>query len=257
MTLTEASLVLGTSALEVKAELDKAHERFARRVQSYAPHLAQRHLSHASLGIDVANEQERMFVHGQIFEFDLQEKANATRRLIGFRLKRLARAFTLTSTLGLLTTAVVILIAYFRPITFQVIGEGVVQRHNEAQLGVWIVAPEQQATTVSFSDGATTSLAPGTRMRVLHTNYRSSTSVLETGEISLSSSALEHSEHNVATGPFVTRIVNGQANVHWDIQSETLTINVHHGSVVLAGCQFGEGNSLTCGRSIETRCLLE
>ena len=257
MAPTEASLVLGTSALEVKAKLDKAHERFARRVQSHAPHLAQRHLSHTSLGIDIANEQERMLAHDQIFEFDLQEKANATRRLTGFRIKRLAPVVALASSLGLLTAATVVFIAYFQPITFQVTGEDVEQPHNEAQLGVWIVAPEQQAKTVSFSDGATTSLAPGTRVRVLHTNYRGSTSVLETGMMNLSSSALERTEHNVATGPFVTRIVNGQANVHWDFRTETLTINVHHGSVVLAGCQFGEGNSITGGRSIEARCLIE
>lgn len=245
MAPTEVSLLLGTSALDVKTKLAQAHARFRRRVCSRVPQLTQQHASHASLGIEVAHEQDRMLARNWLFKLDLQEQSKGT--------KRLTSIVVLASILSLLAIALVTLTPYLKPVTFHVVGENATPR-DEARLGAWFVATAQRTPTVAFSDGSTLTMAPDSRMRVLDTNYRGITNVLESGMAHWS--VVEHAPiaHRVAAGPFTVHVENGQVSIHWDFETEMLMIIVHQGGAVLSGCQFGNGNSISSGRSLQVRC---
>jgi RNA polymerase sigma-70 factor (ECF subfamily) len=71
MTLSEAAAILGTASGVLEKRLTRAHSRFTRLAQQYCPALLQTHRSHASLGVQIASEQDQLPGDSQLYEWDL------------------------------------------------------------------------------------------------------------------------------------------------------------------------------------------
>jgi RNA polymerase sigma-70 factor (ECF subfamily) len=71
MRLTEAANILGISLSVLENRLAATHSNFRRLSTRYYPNLLRRYSSHASLGSDIATEQDQLFGDVPLCEFDL------------------------------------------------------------------------------------------------------------------------------------------------------------------------------------------
>jgi DNA-directed RNA polymerase specialized sigma24 family protein len=249
----EAAATLGVSSSAVKDRLAAAHAKFGRLARSSCPRLMQRYSSHAALGAKIAREQDRILGCRRIDESELPHSDAPPRRQAYFRGNQVCWILATALLMVAFASVAAAWLAHSRSAQFQVQGE-VMLPAELTRLGRWVVAPPQTRKSVSFSDGSSITLAPGSRMRILGVNRRGSSSVLESGAATLSMVYSGRAEYLVAAGPFVLRLSNGQVELAWDSTNETLEVAVNQGDVALIGCQFGAGHSMMAGKSIRTRC---
>lgn len=254
MGLAEVGAVLGVSTLDVRSTAASAHALFDRLAQLKYRGLTMQYSSHAALGREIAKEQERMLGESRIYEFDLTHRSGPMRWSLQLRGRQLAWALALAPLLLVPATAAAALVAYFQGVEFRVQGEETTSSDTQP-LGLWVVASSQQAKIVFFSDGSNMKLVPGTSVRMMGTNHRGGTSTLESGSVTLSVADGSRTEYLVAAGPFVVALTKGQAEITWDSADEVLELTVHQGYAAISGCQFGEGNSVTAGKSLQARCF--
>jgi hypothetical protein len=122
--------------------------------------------------------------------------------------------------------------------------------------GHWVVASASEPKLVKFTDGSQIGLTPGSRMRVLGTNRRGAAINLESGKLELQVAGTSSlTEYWASVGPFSLALGSGRAVVSWDPASELLDLVVQEGFVVISGCQYGTGRSVTADKQLVTRCL--
>jgi len=251
--LAETAAVLGVSCDLVKRKLAAAHARFRHLARSKLPSLMREHISHAALGVEIAKEQDHRIGCSEVSEFDLVRSDTRPRWSSLLHTKRAGWLLALAPLVVGLVIAVAVSVTYFRAVQYQVNGKDPAPAPS-VRLGHWVVAPQQRSETVSFSDGSLIAMAPGARIRVVSTNYRGGTSILESGSVNLSVVNTGRAEYQVVAGPFVLLLSKGKAELSWDPENELLGVTVHQGNLVISGCQFHNGNSVIAGMTLEARC---
>lgn len=118
----------------------------------------------------------------------------------------------------------------------------------------WIWAPDSQTTEVLFSDRSQVSVRSGSRMRVLGLSRQGAELAIEQGTLEVQVEGSRFTEYHLWVGPFELFMTRGKAVATWDPSTLQLDLVVHEGYVVIAGCQFGEGRSVTSGKELGTRC---
>jgi len=250
----EVAEVLGITPHVAKKRLGAAHTKFSQLCQSRYRHLMMLHRSHASLGADIAAEQDRMLGDRRIYESDLRQDGGDRVSLLPFSSRPLAWGLALLPMVVILATAVTALALKFQAVTVRVQGE-VSGVQALAPPGKWVVASAQQSKLVSFSDGSSIRLEPGSSIRVVSTTHSGALSALESGSVMLSVAGTLQNEYRIAAGPFDVILTNGQVEIGWDASNELLNLAVHQGSVTVSRCQFGSGNSVVAGMTLQARCL--
>ncbi len=118
----------------------------------------------------------------------------------------------------------------------------------------WLAVPEGESTTLEFADHTWLVLAGGARARISGSVGSSVDLFLETGTVDILS---ERSgvPVRIAAGPFTMTVAEGSATFRWDMAVEELELAVGEGVVVISGCQYDQGRSVSAGKELRTHCL--
>ncbi|MGC4067612.1 MAG: hypothetical protein QM784_23790 [Polyangiaceae bacterium] len=125
------------------------------------------------------------------------------------------------------------------------------------EVGRWVASASDSPVDVNFSDGVRMAIAPSSRLRVVGLNRRGADLSLETGGISIQVEGSRFTEYHFWVGPFELILPRSDAQISWDPVTLQLDLIVRSGYVVIAGCQFGAGRSVTSGKELATRCFAQ
>lgn len=125
---------------------------------------------------------------------------------------------------------------------------------SEGQAGRWVVAREGQTSVITFSDGSKLWLQSGGRLRVVELGRTRADLALEQGMAQVRVEGTRLTEYHLWVGPFELTLPKGSAQATWDPMTLQLDLVVQEGYVIIAGCQFGQGRSVTAGKELGTRC---
>lgn len=112
-----------------------------------------------------------------------------------------------------------------------------VEGGHEMAVAEWLDA--RDITTVRFSDGTRISALVGSRWRVNNTTPVGATLQLERGELTADVRSRGSSRWLVDAGPFSIRVTGTRFATSWDPVGEVFELQMHEGSVVLAGPVVG------------------
>jgi len=118
----------------------------------------------------------------------------------------------------------------------------------------WVFANDGQSTELLFGDRTRVLLKSGSRLRITQLGRRGATLALEQGTVDVLVEGSRITEYQLWVGPFELLLTKGNAQATWDPMTLQLDLIVHQGYVVIAGCQFGAGRSVTSGKELGTRC---
>jgi TolA-binding protein len=115
-------------------------------------------------------------------------------------------------------------------------------------LGTYYQAPStSQALELKFSDGSEVKLAPGGGGRVTNLRPHGATVLLEVGRATVNVQPLPRAEWRIAAGPYTVEVVGTRFEMGWQVDSGTLDVQMHHGSVVVRGPGIETGVRLSQG----------
>jgi hypothetical protein len=101
--------------------------------------------------------------------------------------------------------------------------------------GRYVSAPEDQPAELRFSDESTLVAAPGSRLRVEHTNPHGARVLLERGRANVHVMHESSTAWAFAAGPFEVHVTGTLFDLAWDPASETCEISLREGSVEVRG----------------------
>jgi len=191
-----------------------------------------------SLGAALAREQDRVLGGQRIHEIDLLEARRRSRRRKVSHKQGLAIVLV-----GLLVVVVAALatISFRFPTVRYSVGGPWVASNEPSNLGHWITASAEEPIELRFTDGSRALLAKGCRTRVVGTNRRGASLVVESGTLEVEVAGSDLTEYLVGTGPFALALARGRVEISWNSMSDSLDLVANHGNVVISGCQFGSG----------------
>lgn len=129
------------------------------------------------------------------------------------------------------------------PLTFDVNGQpGAAQS--------WLSAPSQAPLAVRFSDGTVLDLAASTRARVEKTGPRGASIALESGSLQARVVHRPESAWSVTAGPFVVRVTGTRFDLSWVAATQTFSLDVRDGSVVVLGASIGFERPVVAGQKL-------
>jgi TolA-binding protein len=115
-------------------------------------------------------------------------------------------------------------------------------------LGTYYQAPPtNQALALKFSDGSEIKLAPGGGGRVTNLRPHGATVLLEVGRATVNVEPLPHAEWRIAAGPYTVEVVGTRFEMDWKVDTGTLDVQMHHGTVVVRGPGIETGVRLRQG----------
>ncbi len=103
-----------------------------------------------------------------------------------------------------------------------------------ARDGNYVRAAESPAV-VRFSDATEVTALPGTRLRVVETRGDGAQISVESGSLAVRVTHTGSSAWNFAAGPFDVHVTGTRFDLSWDAVLERLTVELHEGSVEIAG----------------------
>lgn len=118
----------------------------------------------------------------------------------------------------------------------------------------WLASREDAPLPLGFSDGTSVTLEPNARARVTKVTQAGATILVENGQARLSVVKRKGAAWQVSLGPFRVDVTGTRFEVGWDPRSESLTLDMHEGSVLVSGCVFGAGRPFTGGESVRASC---
>jgi len=215
------------------------------------------HPSHLALGAEIAREQERVYGDQCLTDLDLIHAVGRTRPGLARRYRRLA--IWLVAILAFVAALTALFAIKFPCVQCSISGEAsalmAAEGGGEQAFGRWVAVSAQEPKQIRFSDGSMAMLAAGSRMRLVETNRRGASLMLESGAIELRVAGSRFTEYLVGVGSFSLTVAKGRVALSWDPMNELLELVVHEGYVVIAGCQFGPGRSVVAGKELGTRCI--
>jgi len=118
----------------------------------------------------------------------------------------------------------------------------------------WLAVPEGESTTLEFAERVWLVLAGGARARISANTGSNVDLFLETGTVDVLSER-GGVPVRIAAGPFTMLVSEGSATFRWDMATEELELAVGEGVVVISGCQYEQGRSVSASKELRTHCM--
>ena len=112
----------------------------------------------------------------------------------------------------------------------------------------YVVAPADSSAKLKFTDGSSVELAPSARLRVQQLTAQGATVVLERGRAMTRVVHHAGSQWKLLAGPFEISVVGTEFQTDWDPSSESLSVDLYQGSLVIDGQGSGESAVLRKGQ---------
>ena len=103
---------------------------------------------------------------------------------------------------------------------------------------------------LAFSDGTRVDLQDGARARIAAVDAHGARLAIETGHAVLNVAPLQHAAWYVDAGPFVIQVTGTQFDVDWSSYDDTLSVDLHEGSLVVSGPPAPTGVLLRAGQRL-------
>lgn len=113
---------------------------------------------------------------------------------------------------------------------------------------------------LSFSDGTRVDLQDGARARIAAVDAHGARIAIENGHAALSVTRLPRAAWYVDAGPFVIQVTGTQFDVDWSSYDDTLSVDLHEGTLVVSGPPAPNGVLLRAGQrltALEGRLSIE
>ncbi|WAS93683.1 tetratricopeptide repeat protein [Nannocystis punicea] len=152
----------------------------------------------------------------------------------------------------LLPLAAAVLLAMFlaRPATLSA-PLTVTVAQQAVMVGAWLAAPEREALVLDFSDDSRAELAARAAARLTRAEPAHVELALERGTVTLHVVAVPDRAWSVSAGPFTVALTDADASATWISATATLIVEVHRGSVDVAGPDGA--THLRAGQRLELR----
>jgi ferric-dicitrate binding protein FerR (iron transport regulator) len=103
---------------------------------------------------------------------------------------------------------------------------------------------------LSFSDGTRVDLQDGARARIAAVDAHGARLAIENGHAALNVAHLPAAAWYVDAGPFVIQVTGTQFDVDWSSYDDTLSVDLHEGSLVVSGPPAPAGVLLRAGQRL-------
>ena len=103
---------------------------------------------------------------------------------------------------------------------------------------------------LSFSDGSRVDLQDGARARIAAVDAHGARLAIENGHATLNVAHLPRAAWYVDAGPFVIQVTGTQFDVDWSSYDDTLSVDLHDGSLVVSGPPAPTGVMLRAGQRL-------
>jgi ferric-dicitrate binding protein FerR (iron transport regulator) len=103
---------------------------------------------------------------------------------------------------------------------------------------------------LAFSDGSRVDLQDGARARIAAVDAHGARLAIENGRAALNVAHLPRSAWYVDAGPFVIQVTGTQFDVDWSSYDDTLSVDLHEGSLVVSGPPAPTGVLLRAGQRL-------
>ena len=103
---------------------------------------------------------------------------------------------------------------------------------------------------LSFSDGSRVDLQDGARARIAAVDAHGARLAIENGHAALNVAHLPNAAWYVDAGPFVIQVTGTQFDVDWSSYDDTLSVDLHEGSLVVSGPPAPTGVLLRAGQRL-------
>lgn len=110
------------------------------------------------------------------------------------------------------------------------------------------VKAEGGPTIVRFSDATEVTAKSGTRLRVVEMRDNGAQVSVESGSVAVRVTHTGASAWNFAAGPFDVHVTGTRFDLAWDAEAERLTVDLHEGSVEIAGYEKSGPVALRAGQ---------
>jgi ferric-dicitrate binding protein FerR (iron transport regulator) len=103
---------------------------------------------------------------------------------------------------------------------------------------------------LSFSDGTRVDLQDGARARIAAVDAHGARLAIENGHAALNVAHLPRAAWYVDAGPFVIQVTGTQFDVDWSSYDDTLSVDLHEGTLVVSGPPAPTGVLLRAGQRL-------
>lgn len=115
-------------------------------------------------------------------------------------------------------------------------------------------APNGAEIPLLFSDGTRIGVAPGARLRVAEVESHGARLTLEKGEAHVHVVHRASTRWRIDAGPFAVHVTGTAFDVAWDPAEDALRVKLTNGSVVVTGCDLGDGRRVSAGEQLHVHC---
>lgn len=114
----------------------------------------------------------------------------------------------------------------------------------------YVRSSEPGGARLSFSDGTRVDLQDGARARIAAVDAHGARLAIENGHAALNVAGLAGSAWYVDAGPFVIQVSGTQFDVDWSSYDDTLSVDLHEGTLVVTGPPAPSGVLLRAGQRL-------
>ncbi len=137
------------------------------------------------------------------------------------------------------------------PVTFQVGGAATAGRTGDV-----IEAMSDAPLALNFSEGSSIVLREGSRMRVLAAQASGARVLVESGsvDVAIVHRKVRRTNWQFELGPFQVLVTGTKFRAGWNASTQTLSVSMREGSVVVSGRCMPEPRSLAAGQALQMSC---
>jgi len=147
---------------------------------------------------------------------------------------------------GLCAAAAAILILRPHPLSFAIAGLA-----GSGQVGVPLVAPTARPLELRFSDGSAVTLPPHASAHVDALDGQGASLAIEDGTLEVSVVHRARTHWQVRAGGYRIQVTGTRFAAGWDRRSQSLTVNMHEGSVLVSGPGLKEPVRVVTGQRLQ------
>jgi len=155
---------------------------------------------------------------------------------------------------GLCAAAAAILILRPHPLSFAIAGmsqDGLQDGMQDGQVGASLVAPGARPLELHFSDGSAVTLPPRAEAHVDALDGQGATLAIEDGTLEVSVVHRARTHWQVRAGGYRIQVTGTRFAAGWDRRSQSLTVNMHEGSVLVSGPGLKEPVRVVTGQRLQ------
>ncbi len=152
--------------------------------------------------------------------------------------------------MGLCAAAAAILILRPHPLSFAVAGTA-----GNGRVGASLVAPAARSLELSFSDGSAVTLPPSAAAHVDALDGQGATLAIEDGTLEVSVVHRARTHWQVRAGGYRIQVTGTRFAAGWDRRSQSLTVTMHEGSVLVSGPGLKEPVRVVTGQRLQANAV--